>query len=103
VQARENRSAVVGTVLSIAPHPELDGWDLVELELTSHEPVDGYADLLDATVGDTIRVGVRHALLGDDVHPGDRLRCRVRVGRATVLADNEPDPADFELTHPHAS
>jgi hypothetical protein len=102
VQARENLTAISGTVRSVAPHPELDGWDLVELELTAHEPVDGYADLLDAAVGDIVRVAVRHALLGDDVHPGDALRCRVRVGRGTVLAENEPDRADFELTHPHA-
>ena len=64
VQARENLSAITGTVRSVGPHPELDGWDLVELELTAKEPVDGYADLLDARAGDTVRVGVRRAVLG---------------------------------------
>jgi hypothetical protein len=102
VQARENLTAITGTVRSVAPHPELDGWDLVELDLTAREPVDGYADLLDAPVGDTVRVAVRHPLLGDDVHDGDVLRCRVRIGRGTVLAENEPDAEDFELSHPHA-
>jgi hypothetical protein len=101
VQARENLSAITGTVRSVGRHPELDGWDLVELELTAKEPVDGYADLLDASVGDTVQVGVRHSVLGDDVHPGDVVRCRVRVGRGTVLAENEPDAANFALVHPH--
>jgi hypothetical protein len=101
VQARENLSAIAGTVRSIASHPELDGWDRVALELTVHDPVEGYADLLHAVAGDTIDVAVRHAVLGDDAHPGDHLRCRVRVGRGSVLAENEPAPGDFELSHPH--
>ena len=101
VQARENLTAITGTVVAAGPHPELDGWDLVELELTAKEPVEDYPDLLDAQVGDTVRVGVRHVLLGDEVHPDDVLRCRVRVGRGSVLAENEPDAADFQLTHPH--
>ena len=84
-QAVENKSELVGTVLSRAPHPSLTDYDILTVQVDDVRPVEGMADLLSSTVGTELQVTVRRALLEDAAAgPGATIR---------TLAKRTPDGA----------
>jgi hypothetical protein len=89
VQVIENRSQVRGRVTSVAPHPTLDGYAVVDLAISDVAPVSGYGNLFGEHVGQTVGVNVPQ----DDVRqnalqPGAEVTARIRrAGPQAVFAD----------------
>ncbi len=96
VQAIENLSVITGTILSRRPHPRLEGYDMLELELHRAEEVPGKANLLEPVQGTTIQTAVRRELLGDAA-PGARLRCRAKRTPDGAICEARPAPNDFVI------
>jgi hypothetical protein len=96
VQAIENLSTITGKIVSRRPHPRLEGYDLVELELERVEAVAGKANLLESQQGATIQVAVRRELLGNAA-PDARLRCRAKRTPDGAICEARPDPEDFSI------
>jgi len=90
VQVIENRSQVRGRVMSIAPHPSLNGYAVVDIAVSDVAPVSGYANLFNDHVGKTVGVNVR----SDEVptfalNSGDDVSVRIRrAGPEAVFAES---------------
>jgi hypothetical protein len=96
VQAIENLSAITGRVVSRRQHSQLEGYDVVRLELERAEAVPGKANLLESQQGATIDVAVRRDLLGNAA-PGARLRCRAKRTPDGAICEARPSPTDFAI------
>jgi hypothetical protein len=99
VSAAENLTRVVGTVRERAPHPHLDGWDVVTLDVDHAEGVPGKADLVSARARGPFAVAVRRELLGD-AGAGSRVSARVRWTPQGAMAEPHPDEGAFSVRPP---
>jgi hypothetical protein len=95
VQAVDNLTTIIGTILSLSDHPTLSGYEIVMLRLEEARPVAGKADLITGRLADRVPVAVPRELLGN-AQPGWRLRCRAK--RTPDGAMCEPHPAPGELS-----
>lgn len=90
MQVIENRSDVTGRVTDVSPHPTLPDHSLLTVQLDDVAPVDGFANLFDASRGKTIEVavlGARAKELG--LRPGDSVAARIRrAGPTSVFAED---------------
>src|SRR4051812_39099929 len=59
VQAIENLTTIIGTILSLASHPTLPGYGMLTLRLEETRPAEGKADLISNQLGNEMRVAVR--------------------------------------------
>jgi len=100
VQAIENLTTIVGTILALASHPSLPGYGMVTLRLEEAQPVEGKADLISNQLGNEMRVAVRSELL-DRAHPGQRLRCRARRTPDGAICEPHPEAGGFTLLPPN--
>ncbi len=96
VQAVENMTELVARVLGVAPHPTLEDWDQLDVEVVAATPVPGVADLLSQRVGERLPVAVRRALV-PEVTPGATVSCRARLNLGEVMAEPHPDPANLTI------
>lgn len=97
VSVRENLTRLEGRITARESHPTLRGFDAVEVEVESAEPVEGKAQLLRPQRGESVRVAVRHELL--DEAPADaRVRLRAALTAAgEAMAEPHPAPGDFSV------
>jgi hypothetical protein len=101
VQVVENRTDIEGVVRARLPHPALDTFDVLQVEVTAARPVEGVADILSSRLGSVIELNVKRSLLpGDDIS-GHRIRCRAYVGGpGEIFAESDPAPDRFSITPP---
>lgn len=92
----ENLTTLVGTITERAPHPDLDGWDVLTVSREDTRSVPGKNDLLSGGTDETLRVAVRRDLLGD-ASTGWRLSARVRLTPAGLMAEPYPKDGDFQV------
>ena len=79
VQIIENWSKVTGIAQSLQPSTEVDEFMVVDVEVQSVEPVEGFPNLLEDAVGKILAIHLPEAFaekLG--ITPLDRIECRVR-------------------------
>ena len=96
-----NRSDIEGDILSRSLHPSLSDFDLLELELRSAKPVEGFADLLSSRAGSKVEIAVKRQLLGTSPVEGARLRCRAYLGGpGAIFAEPDPAPGVFSVERP---
>jgi len=98
VQAIENLTTIIGTILSLASHPTLPGYTMLILRLEETRPVEGKADLISNQLGNKIRVAVRNELLSD-TRPGARMRCRAKRTPDGQCASHTPRKVDSPFSH----
>lgn len=98
MQVVENRTELFGTIESRRPHPQIEGYEILQVRVERTSPVEGMADLLSSTVGQELGVTVRRELLDDAVVPGASLRCRARRTPDGAMADTYPEPGTFEVS-----
>lgn len=99
VQVVENRTDLGGVVVSRAPHPELDDFDVLGLEVDDAAPVEGVADLLSARVGSQIELNVRRSQLPDGPIEQQRLRVRAYLGGpGAIFAEPDPPEGRFSVS-----
>ena len=96
VQVIENLTQLVGTVVACQPHPELDRYDLVTLDIERAEPVEGKPNLLAVQPGSRIEVTIRHALMGAAA-AGAHLQFRAKRTLNGVMCEPHPDAGDFRI------
>ena len=65
VQAIDNLTTIIGTVLSLSDHPTLPGYEIAMLRLEEARPVEGKADLITGRLADPVPVAIPRELLGD--------------------------------------
>jgi len=99
VQAVENLTTIVGTILGLASHPTLPGYEVVTFRLEEARPVEGRADLISGQLGKEMRVVVRGELLGD-ARPGARLRCRAKRTPDGAMCEPHPRDGGFAILPP---
>lgn len=97
VQAVDNLATISGRINSRSPHPNLEGYDLVNLVIERAEPVPDRANLFSSQVGQETAVAIRRELLGD-AKPGDEVRCRSKRIPSGAICEPHPDPGDFAVT-----
>ena len=87
VKAIPNRAEVKGRLTELHPHPELTGYVVATVDVAETAAVPGFANLLDWTVGQAIRVNVTDAQ-ARALTPGLYVACKARVaGPQQVFAD----------------
>jgi hypothetical protein len=96
IQAVENLTTIVGTILGLASHPSLPGYGVVTLRLEEARPVEGKADLISNQLGRDMQVTVRSELLGG-ARPGARLRCRARRTPDGAICEPNPEAGGFAI------
>jgi hypothetical protein len=96
VQAIDNLTTLSGTVVERSPHPELQGYELLGLQIQSADAVPGRADLLGRHLGQVLTVAVPRSLLGD-AGTGSRLRLRAKMTPNGAMAEPHPAPGDFSV------
>ena len=99
VQAVENLTTIIGTILGLASHPTLPGYGVVTLRLEQAQPVQGKADLISNQLGREMQVTVRSELLGG-VRPGARLQCRARRTPDGAMCEPNPESGGFAILPP---
>src|SRR3954466_8273517 len=99
VQAVENLTTIVGTILGLASHPTLPGYEVVTLRLEEARPVEGRADLISGQLGKEMRVVVRGERLGGG-RRGGRLRGRARGTPAGGMCEPHPRDGGFAIRPP---
>jgi hypothetical protein len=97
MQGIENRTDLMGTIVSRQPHPELADYDVLGVRVQEARPVDGVADLLSSTVGSELSVTVRRALLDHNAQPGATIRSRAKRTPEGAMADTYPEPGGFAI------
>lgn len=78
------------------PHPRLDDYDIVTLDIERAEPVEGKANLVGTSPGSRLDVTIRRALLGAAAQ-GARLRLRAKRTLDGVMAEPHPEPQNFKI------
>ena len=96
VQVIENLTKLVGAILARRPHPELDGYDVVTVQIERVEPVEGLPNLLAAQPGSQMDVAMRRVLLGT-APEGTRIQFRAKRTLNGVMCEPHPDPEDFRI------
>src|SRR5690349_12562742 len=96
VQAIENLTVIIGTILSLASHPVLPGYDMVTLRLEETRPVEGKADLISNQLGKEMLVAVRRELLAG-ARPGTRLQCRAKRTPDGAMCEPHPEEGSFVI------
>ncbi|MEU1180163.1 hypothetical protein ABZ464_21380 [Streptomyces sp. NPDC005820] len=99
VQAIENRTALTVRLVTAAPHPRLNGWDLLGVDVLDARPVPGYADLLTRQVGHRLGLAVPSDLVRG-LTPGTVIRLRARLAGGEALAERRPAPGTFAIEPP---
>lgn len=99
VQAIENLTAITGTILGLANHPSLPGYEVVTLRLEEAQPVQGKADLISNQLGNEMHVIVRSDLLSG-AGRGARLRCRARRTPDGAMCEPHPEIDQFSILPP---
>ncbi|KUN84211.1 hypothetical protein [Streptomyces griseoruber] len=99
VQAIENRTALTVRLVAAAPHPRLNGWDLLAVDVLDAQPVPGYADLLARQVGHRLGLAVPSDRVAG-LAPGTVIRLRARLAGGEALADKRPEPGTFVIEPP---
>jgi hypothetical protein len=96
----ENLTVLSGTIGDRRPHPALDGFDQIRLDVTASEPVPGKADLIHAAPGSVLDVAVRSPLLGAAA-AGSRVRLRAsRGGSGWIMAEPHPPAGELSIEPP---
>jgi len=78
------------------PHPDLDEYDIVTLDIERAEPVEGKANLLAVQSGGRIDVTTRRALLAPAAQ-GARIHFRAKRTVNGVMCEPHPEPGDFRI------
>jgi hypothetical protein len=99
VEAVENLTKLVVRLVGVSPHPRLEGWDELEVEVVEAAPVEGLADLLSQRLGQRLTMAVRHELAAD-LAPGTVLTCRAKLNAGEVMAEPHPLPGAFLVQPP---
>jgi hypothetical protein len=99
VQAVENLTTIIGTIVALASHPTLPGYGVVTLRLEEARPVEGKADLISNQLGKEMRVAVRSELLSN-ARTGARLRCRARRTPDGAICEPHPEAGGFAILPP---
>ena len=80
MQVVENWAEVKGTVQGLGPHPSLDGYSVVEVQVESVADVTGYPNLFHSAAGQTLAVNVPKDRVGELLAPGEQVTLHVRRG-----------------------
>jgi hypothetical protein len=96
VQAVDNLTTIIGTILSLASHPTLPDYRMVMLRLEEAQPVEGKADLISKQIGSSMLVAVPSGLLGN-AKPGARLRCRAKRTPDGAMCESHPREGQFVI------
>jgi predicted RNA-binding protein with EMAP domain len=96
VQGVENLTQLVGTIVGRQPHPELNDYDIVTVDVERAEPVEGKANLLSVHSGSRIEVATRRGLLGTAAE-GARIHFRAKRTRDGVMSEPHPEPGNFRI------
>ncbi|MEU6687393.1 hypothetical protein [Streptomyces sp. NPDC046832] len=99
VQAIENLTALVTRLVASGPHPRLDGWDQLLVDVLDARPVPGYADLLSRYVGERLELAVPGALV-EGLPPGTVIRLRAKLAGGRAMAEKQPPPGAFATEPP---
>lgn len=99
VQAIDNLTTIVGSILSLSDHPTLAGYEIVMLWLEEVRPIEGKADLITGRITDPVSLAVPRELLGN-AQPGWRLRCRAKRTPDGAMCEPHPAPGEFSLLPP---
>lgn len=91
VQMIENWSEIEGTVRSIRPENELEGFSAVAIEVQEARPVEGFAHLLEGAEGSELEVLFPDEVIAEqDIAAGVRIVVRARkAGLERVFAHRE--------------
>jgi len=86
VRIIENWSDLVALVKAIQPAEDLDGFDLVELQVEEAFEVEGFPNLLAESIGTSIEVFFPDECVKSyEISPGICVSCRVRRANLTKL------------------
>ena len=96
VQVIDNLTALGGTVVERLPHPQLQDYDLLSLQVQSADAVPGRADMLGRHLGQVLAVAVPRSLLGGAAR-GASLRLRAKMTPNGAMAEPHPAPGDFSV------
>jgi hypothetical protein len=96
VQAVENLTQIVGTVMDRLPHPTLADYDLVAVRIERFQDVEGKANMLTVQPGESINVTIRRALLPDG-SIGRRIHFRAKRTPDGAMSEPFPAPGDFRI------
>jgi hypothetical protein len=99
VQIIENWSRITGIVQSLQPSTELDEFMVVDVEVQSVEPVEGFPNLLKEAFGKILAIHVPETLVVEaGIKVFDHIECRVRMaGFNRVFVHREY----VQVTHPN--
>jgi hypothetical protein len=93
VQAAENWADVEGVVRDVTPDPSRPGWVMASVDVRSADAVEGFPNMLAASVGSSIRLGIREGEANGSVAPGVTIKARARLA-APRLAFARPGALD---------
>lgn len=95
--AIENQAVVKGSIVARRTHPTLAEYDIVEVKVESIGDVPAKRNLLRSTSGNLLQLTVRRQLLGRATI-GDTVRCRAKRIPSGAMCEQNPEPANFEVT-----
>jgi hypothetical protein len=89
VQIVENWADLEGDVRSVTRGSDVNGFDVVELDVRATRDVGVFPNFFAQSVGEVVRVYVPHDIVvGLPLNPGARVNCRVRkAGPTRVFID----------------
>ena len=98
MQVIENLTRLRGRILRRAPHPARAGYDLLTLQVSETEAVEGKADLLGSHAGGTLDVAVRSELLPHaGGAEGAQVDLRAKMTPDGALAEPHPETGNFTI------
>lgn len=98
MQAIENLTRLRGQMLKRMPHPSRAGYDLVTVQISDTQAVDGKANLLGCHQGQALEIAVRSDLLqGADASRALMVDLRAKMTPDGALAEPHPEPGNFTV------
>ena len=96
VQAVENLTKFVGTIVGSEPHPELSDYDNVTVQVEHAQPVEGVANMIAVQAGERMDVTIRRELLAG-AGVGKRIHFRAKRIPNGVMSEPHPAQGDFAV------
>jgi hypothetical protein len=84
MQIVENHAVIAGTLRDVCPCPDRPGFVKLRVDVDAAHPVEGWPNLLERNVGETVDVLARHDSDHAKLQPGP-VRLRVKKGGPTTI------------------
>lgn len=97
----ENRSVLSGVVRGRRPSPDVERWEVLDVEVTEVRPVEGLADLMSERLGEVVEIALDRGVLPEEDVVGQLFTAQVRMsapGRVVVATGTDPEEAEVTLS-----